>query len=107
VRGRGRIGDLLADLYAAAAAAHRRSSWIVWDLGPIAWFVNAAWTPTVAVHSPILTTEGSWGQDAGRHLIAEVRSVDRDALFTDLFAKLDRHTASAAVDGATRYVEPG
>jgi purine nucleosidase len=91
VRRRGPIGDLLADLYDTAAAAQRRSSWIVWDIGPVAWFVNAAWAPTVALHSPILTTEGTWSHDAARHLIAEVRSVDRDAIFDDFFAKLDRH----------------
>ena len=95
VRGRGRIGDLLADRYDAAAAAAGRSSWIVWDLGPIAWFVSAGWAPIMAVHSPILTEAGRWGHDASRHLIAEVRSVDRDAVFNDLFAKLDRHAATA------------
>jgi purine nucleosidase len=96
VRGRGRIGDLLADLYHRAAAAQGRSSWIVWDLGPVAWFVNPGWAPTVAVHSPILTEDGRWAHDAGRHLISEVRSVDRDAIFNDLFAKLGRHAATAA-----------
>lgn len=88
VRGRGSIGDLLADLYDGATRSNEAGSRILWDLGPIAWFVDPTWMATTAVHSPILTSEGTWSHDTARHLIAEVRSVDRDAILADLFGKL-------------------
>jgi purine nucleosidase len=51
--------------------------------------------PTVAVHSPLLTDQGTWSHDPFRHLILEVRSVERDAIFTDLFRKLDQVSMAA------------
>jgi purine nucleosidase len=88
VRGRGEIGDYLADLFAGYYRDHFARSKPLWDLGPVAWLVNPAWLPTMAIHSPILTADGTWSHDAARHLIGEVRSVDRDAVFGDLFTKL-------------------
>jgi hypothetical protein len=58
--------------------------------GPVAWLVNPDRVPTVAVHSPLLTSQGTWSHDPFRHLILEVRSVERDAIFADLFRKLDQ-----------------
>ena len=98
VRGRGAIGDYLADLFAGHCGDHVARSKPLWDLGPVAWLVNPAWLPTMAIHSPILTADGTWSHDAARHLIGEVRSVDRDSVFGDLFTKLDgvgRHSPAA------------
>lgn len=99
VRGRGQVGDYLADLYDAAFPDHFGRSRSLWDLGPVAWLVDPDWAPTMAVHSPLLTDQGTWSHDPFRHLILEVRSVERDAVFTDLFRKLDQ--ASTAAQPAT------
>lgn len=93
VRGRGAVGDYLADLYAGHVPDHVGRSKEIWDLGPVAWLVDPDWAPAVAVHSPILTTELTWSHDPRRHLIGEVRTVDRDAIFADLYTKLDRATS--------------
>lgn len=89
VKGRGAIGDYLYSIYEDYYEDHYARSKELWDLGPIAWLVNPGWVDTVLVHSPILVTEQSWDHDPSRHLIREARSVQRDAIFGDLFRKLE------------------
>jgi purine nucleosidase len=88
VRGTGPIGDYLADIYAKHFTDHFARSKVLWDVGAVAWLVNPAWVPTAVVHSPVLTTEGTWSHDPRRHLIREALWTDRDAIFGDLFRKL-------------------
>lgn len=87
VRGRGRIGTYLADLYRGFDHHSARMKQL-WDLGPVAWLVQPGWCPSVLTRSPVLHHDLTWGQDPARHLIREVRDVDADAVLTDLFAKL-------------------
>jgi purine nucleosidase len=88
VRGTGRIGDYLAEIYTEHYSDHFGRSKVLWDLGAVAWLVNPDWVPTALVHSPVLTSEGTWSHDPRRHLIREALWVDRDAVFGDLFRKL-------------------
>lgn len=90
VRGCAPIGDYLADLYAGHFADHFARSKVLWDVGAVAWLVNPDWVPTAVVHSPLLTSEGTWSHDPRRHLIREALWADRDAIFGDLFGKLRR-----------------
>jgi inosine-uridine nucleoside N-ribohydrolase len=90
VRGTGPVGDYLADIYADYYPDHFARSKALWDIGPVAWLINPAWMPTVVVHSPVLTCEGTWSHDPRRHLIREALETDRDAIFGDLFRKLRR-----------------
>jgi purine nucleosidase len=87
VRGRGRIGTYLADLY-QGFDHHRARMKQLWDLGPVAWLIQPDWCPSVLVHSPVLQDDLTWSHDRTRHLIREVRDVKSDAVFDDLFAKL-------------------
>jgi inosine-uridine nucleoside N-ribohydrolase len=87
VRGRGRIGDYLADLYAGFAHDSARMKQL-WDIGPVAWVVQPRWCPSVLVASPILHDDLTWGHDPARHLIREVRDIDADAVLEDLFNRL-------------------
>lgn len=91
VRGAGAIGDYLADIYAGHADDHFARSKELWDVGAVAWLVDPEWVPTAVVHSPLLTTEGTWSFDPRRHLIREALWADRDAIFADLFRKLSRN----------------
>jgi inosine-uridine nucleoside N-ribohydrolase len=93
VRGRGVLGDLLADEYAAYSDDHFGQSKAIWDLGPVAWLLNPAWVESVLAPSPILTSEKTWSQDPRRHLIREARYIHRDPIFADLFRKLDAASA--------------
>jgi hypothetical protein len=88
VRGYGAIGDYLADIYAGHFSDHFARSKVLWDVGAVAWLVNPDWVPTAVVHSPLLTSAGTWSHDPRRHLIREALGVDRDAIFGDLFRKL-------------------
>jgi purine nucleosidase len=89
VRGRGRIGTYLADLYRDFDHVSPRKKEL-WDLGPIAWLVDSAWCPSALAHSPLLQDDLRWGFDPTRHLIREIRDVDvdADAVLDDFFAKL-------------------
>ena len=87
VRGRGRIGTYLADLYQGFDHHSARMKQL-WDLGPVAWLIQPDWCPSALVHSPVLQDDLSWGHDPSRHLIREVRDINADAVFDDLFAKL-------------------
>jgi inosine-uridine nucleoside N-ribohydrolase len=87
VRGRGRIGDYLADLYQGFDHSSARMKQL-WDLGPVAWLIHSDWCPSVLVHSPVLQDDLTWGLDPRRHLIREVRDINADAVLDDFFAKL-------------------
>lgn len=88
VAGRGAIGDYLVDIVKGYHADHRGWSKILWDIATIAWLINADWTPSDLVHSPLLTDQVTWSVDHGRHLIRSVNYVHRDPIFRDLFARL-------------------
>ena len=91
VRSAGRVGDFLADRYADHVGSAPGASKVIWDLAAVAWLLGSSWTTTVLAPSPILTSEMTWSVDRSRHLIGEVTSVDRDAIFADLFARLADH----------------
>jgi inosine-uridine nucleoside N-ribohydrolase len=89
VRGKGPLGDYLYDIYSGYYTDHYARSKALWDLGPVAWLVNPDWVETTLTPSPILTSERTWSHDSGRHLIREARNLHRDAVYADLFRKLE------------------
>jgi len=91
VKGKGAIGDFLAERYEACSSDHYGYSRVIWDLSAIAWLVNPASVPTALVHSPILTDQITWSHDPSRHLIRCANYVHRDAIFKDFFRKLEQH----------------
>jgi len=56
----------------------------------VAWLLDASCVPTDVVHSPVLTAEKTWSHNPARHFMRVARSVRRDAIFRDLFEKLER-----------------
>jgi purine nucleosidase len=91
VKGRGAIGDYLYQIFVDYYPDHYARSKEIWDVGPIAWLVNPEWVPSSLVHSPILTDQLTWSQDSRRHLIRQAYSLRRDAIFGDLFRKIEQH----------------
>ena len=89
VKGRGPIGDYLAEIYSGYYDDHYARSKEIWDLGPIAWLVNPEWVSSAVIHSPILTAEETWSHSPYRHLIRQAYAVRRDAIFGDLFRKIE------------------
>lgn len=88
VQGRSKIGDYLTEIVKSYHADHFAWSKVIWDVAAIAYLVDARWTPSQVVHSPILTDQTTWSFDARRHFIRSAYHVDRDAIFRDLFSKL-------------------
>jgi inosine-uridine nucleoside N-ribohydrolase len=94
VQGRGAIGDYLAETVRGYHKEHFAWSKVIWDISTIAYLLDASWTPSQLVHSPIVTDQGTWSFDQRRHLMRYAYHVNRDPIFRDLFAKLDRHGGS-------------
>lgn len=92
--GRGKLGEYLVSNvrdYAAKHGARKRFAWskVIWDICVPAWLIDATWSVSDIVHSPRLTDDGSWSLDPSRHFVRCLRSINRDAVFRDLFQKLD------------------
>jgi inosine-uridine nucleoside N-ribohydrolase len=90
VKGRGAIGDYLFETYSEYYDDHYARSKELWDVGAVAWLIDPGWMDSVVTHSPILNDNLTWSHDPHRHLIREIRSLKRDAIFGDMFRKLER-----------------
>jgi purine nucleosidase len=98
VRGKGAIGDYLYWLYTHNPLHARRGikdhfgrTWIMWDLINVAWLLDSSWAPSDLVATPRLGDDKRWHHDQpGRHVLREAYDVNRDAIFRDFFAKLQR-----------------
>ena len=88
VQGQGKIGDYLVEIFKSYSKDHYGWSKVIWDIAATAYLVNSSWVPTEIVHSPILTDAVTWSFDNNRHLMRVATSVNRDAIFRDLFNKL-------------------
>jgi inosine-uridine nucleoside N-ribohydrolase len=62
----------------------------IWDVVAIAWLINPSWVGTNLVHSPILTDQVTYSVDRSRHFIRMAASINRDAIFRDMFSKLTK-----------------
>ncbi len=91
VKGRGAIGDYLYGIFEAHYDDHYARSKVIWDVSAVAYLNDPAWVPTELRPSPILRDDLTWGtEDPSRHLMRQAIDVDRDAVFGDLFRKLQR-----------------
>ena len=88
VQGKGAIGDYLTEIFKDYHKDHFAWSKVIWDIATIACLIDAAWVPSLLVHSPILTDQVTWSVDQSRHLIRNATYVNRDPIFRDLFTKL-------------------
>jgi len=88
VEGHGEIGKFLAMRYKGYSDDHVGWSKQIWDMAAVAWLLDATWTPSVIVATPILTDQITWSFDASRHAMRYVKYVDRDPILKDFFHKL-------------------
>jgi len=89
VKGRGKIGDYLFEIFRDYNTEHCGWSKVIWDIAAIAYYIDASWIPTAITHSPIITDRKTWSFDRSRHLIRSAFMVHRDPIFRDLFKKLE------------------
>lgn len=90
VKGRGAIGEYLYETYRFCREDHFGYSRVIWDISAVAYMNNPDWIQTRLAPSPVLQEDVTWGEtDPSRHLIRSAYHVDRDAIFGDLFRRLE------------------
>lgn len=88
LKGKNAISDYLLKSTIDYSGGKEYWSKVVWDVTAVAWLVNPSWLPTNVVHSPVLTDQVTYSVDHSRHFIRMATTVNRDAVFRDLFTKI-------------------
>jgi len=84
----GAIGKFLYSRTEDLITERKITSKIIWDISTIAYFTVPQAFKSVVIPSPVLNDDRSWGTAPSRHCITAVTSIDREAVFADLFKKL-------------------
>ena len=90
LKGKNELSDYLYNIVLNYSGGREAWSKVIWDVTAVAWLVNPSWLPTNLVHSPILTDQVTYSVDQSRHFIRMATSLNRDAIFRDLFDKLTK-----------------
>lgn len=90
LKGKNKISDYLLNSTIEYGGKQDVWSKVIWDVTAVAWLVNPSWIPSNLEHSPILTDQVTYSIDHSRHFIRMATSLNRDAIFRDLFGKLTR-----------------
>ena len=90
LEGKNELSDYLYKIVLEYSGGQKAWSKVIWDVSAIAWLVNPAWVSTDLVHSPILTDQKTFSVDHSRHFMRMATSLNRDAIFRDLFEKLSK-----------------
>jgi len=89
VKGRGEIGDYLAEIFGNWVRGKARSK-PLWDMTTIAYLINPEWVPTKLQPTPKINPDMTWGQiDPDRHLCRVAVDAKRDPIFLDFYEKLE------------------
>lgn len=88
IGGRNALCDYLVRIVGEYGEDHFAWGKTIWDISTIALLVKPGWTRSGLTPSPIITDQLTYSRDITRHLIRNVASLDRDAIFRDLFRKL-------------------
>ena len=88
LEGKNELSDYLYKIVLEYSGGQKAWSKVIWDVSAIAWLVNPNWVSTDLVHSPILTDQKTFSIDHSRHFMRMATSLNRDAIFRDLFEKL-------------------
>jgi purine nucleosidase len=89
VAGKSAVGDFLTETVRGYHKDHFAWAKEIWDISATAYLVNPSWVSTRLVHSPILTDQCTYSQDAGRHFMRVGVNLNRNAIFADLFRKME------------------
>ncbi|MBS14779.1 MAG: nucleoside hydrolase [Gemmatimonadetes bacterium] len=90
VKPHGAIGQFLFETFETYRNNQFARSKEIWDISATGWLIDADWVPSTIVPSPILTDQVTWSFDARRHGMRVADMVNRDAIFGDLFRKLEQ-----------------
>lgn len=90
LEGKNELSDYLFNIVVEYSKGKEAWSKVIWDVSAVAWLVNPSWVPTDIIHSPVLTDQVTYSTDYSRHFIRMAYSINRDAVFKDLFEKLGK-----------------
>jgi len=90
LEGKNQLSGYLYNIVKEYSGGQEAWSKVIWDVTAIAWLVNPQWLPTNLVHSPVLTDQVTYSADNSRHFIRMAYTLNRDAIFRDVFEKLTR-----------------
>ena len=93
LKGKNKLSDYLVENTIQEADSYEKfKCWsrTIWDVTAIGWLLDEEFMEERLEHSPIPEYDHRWGFDKTRHFIKYVYSINRDALFFDLFEKLSR-----------------
>ncbi len=88
LKGKNVLSDYLLKSTVEYSKGQDTWSKVIWDVTAVAWLVNPSWIPSNLVHSPVLTDQVTYSVDRSRHFIRMAYTLNRDAIFRDLFNKL-------------------
>jgi purine nucleosidase len=88
LKGKTKLSDYLLESTVKYSKGAKVWSKPIWDVTAVAWLVNPSWVSANLVNSPVLTDQFTYSVDHSRHFIRMATSVNRDAIFSDLFEKL-------------------
>lgn len=91
LKGKNKLSDYLYNIVVEYSGGRDAWSKVIWDVTAVAWLVDSSWIPTNLVHSPVLTDQVTYSVDHSRHFMRMATSLNRDAIFRDLFQKLTKN----------------
>lgn len=62
----------------------------IWDIGVMGYLMKEEFAACETVAAPILTDNITWSRDYRRHLIKNVKEINRDGIFRDMYRKLSK-----------------
>lgn len=83
------IGSYLTGIVRDYSFGRKVYSKVIWDASAIAYLINPEWVKTRFEPSPNVTNNYEWSFDHARHPIAYAYDIDRDAILSDLFDKIN------------------
>ena len=101
LKGKNALCDYLVENTVAEAESYASGKpWtrVIWDISTVAWLLNehGRFMQDMLLHSPIPEYDHHYSQDERRHFMKYVFQIDRDAVFEDMFRRLERLPASEA-----------
>jgi purine nucleosidase len=91
----GPIGEFLTQRVKDHHPDHFAWAKELWDVAAVAYLLNDAWLPSRLVPTPRVSPEVTWYTPENRHTMRLINYVNRNAVFADLFRKLEHFAKSS------------
>ncbi len=88
LKGKNVLCDYLVNIAREHIQERGSISKIIWDIATIAWLCHPDWISSHLHPAPLLTSDFTWSFSPSENLVRVAYDLDRDAIFGDLFAKL-------------------